>query len=221
MGKTVLTADQRAALEIFKAERPLAELFYLTGGTALAEYYFSHRYSDDLDFFTGEKEFPQLAIEALAGKIKALLGAQTLEYRRLYDRRIFFLKKDGGELKMEFTYYPFPHLQKPEAENGILIDSLHDIAANKLMALIDRLEGKDFADLYVIIEKGKLPLSVIRTLAEKKFGYTIDTIALGSELAKVSALTALPKMILPLTLPELKSFFEEETKKLKPEIMSE
>jgi len=32
----------------------LNKYFFLTGGSALARYYLKHRYSDDLDFFTGE-----------------------------------------------------------------------------------------------------------------------------------------------------------------------
>ena len=35
------------------------EKFYLTGGTALSRFYFQHRYSEDLDFFSAKelKEF--------------------------------------------------------------------------------------------------------------------------------------------------------------------
>jgi len=33
---------------------PLAEDFYLTGGTALARFYFQHRESLDLDLFTND-----------------------------------------------------------------------------------------------------------------------------------------------------------------------
>lgn len=33
-------------------ERQHAGQFYLTGGTALSRFYFQHRYSDDLDFFS-------------------------------------------------------------------------------------------------------------------------------------------------------------------------
>jgi len=31
--------------------------FFLTGGTALSRGYYHHRYSDDLDFSTGYKEY--------------------------------------------------------------------------------------------------------------------------------------------------------------------
>jgi predicted nucleotidyltransferase component of viral defense system len=41
---------------------PLAEQFYLTGGTALARFYFHHRESLDLDLFTNDwqQDFAQV-----------------------------------------------------------------------------------------------------------------------------------------------------------------
>lgn len=63
MEQTILTRDQLSVLRKLAEHNELASLFYLAGGTALAEYYFHHRYSDDLDFFTAAKEFPQLPVE--------------------------------------------------------------------------------------------------------------------------------------------------------------
>ena len=168
--------------------------------------------------FTDQKEFPQLKIEAVAQEIKKTIHASEIEYRRLYDRRIFFFKKNGDELKIEFTHYPFTLLNRPEIINGIRIDSLEDAAANKLMALIDRIEAKDFVDLYFIIKEKNITVGRLRELVQKKFSFKIDPIALGSEFAKVGALTALPKMIKPLELDDLKIFFADRAKELKPEI---
>ncbi len=50
---SVLTETQARFLEAFFAgEQADTDAFYLSGGTALAEYYLQHRQSDDLDFFT-------------------------------------------------------------------------------------------------------------------------------------------------------------------------
>ena len=52
MPDSLLTPLQRRVLTSF-FQKGLGERgFYLTGGTALAEFYLHHRYSDDLDFFT-------------------------------------------------------------------------------------------------------------------------------------------------------------------------
>lgn len=51
-GNRLLTRSQRRFLRFF-ARLPDSQHFYLTGGTALAEFYLAHRYSYDLDLFTG------------------------------------------------------------------------------------------------------------------------------------------------------------------------
>jgi predicted nucleotidyltransferase component of viral defense system len=51
----LLTALQKAFLTLF-AEVPDQNQFYLTGGTALAEFYLGHRLSFDLDLFTSQAE---------------------------------------------------------------------------------------------------------------------------------------------------------------------
>ncbi|MBE3037564.1 MAG: nucleotidyl transferase AbiEii/AbiGii toxin family protein [Chloroflexi bacterium] len=51
-GKGLLTPLQRSFLSLF-SQLADKDQFYLTGGTALAEYYLGHRLSFDLDLFTG------------------------------------------------------------------------------------------------------------------------------------------------------------------------
>lgn len=77
MEQTILTESQRQVIKYISEDKTLSDQFYLAGGTALAAYYLNHRYSDDLDFFTNNKDFPQLTIEAAAGKIQKLLKAKT------------------------------------------------------------------------------------------------------------------------------------------------
>ena len=54
-GKGILSSFQRSFLQFF-AGLPDQERFYLTGGTALAEYYLGHGLSYDLDLFTSEAD---------------------------------------------------------------------------------------------------------------------------------------------------------------------
>lgn len=54
-GKGTLTPIQKILLVEFEKIRE-ASFFYLTGGTALAEFYLGHRRSYDLDFFTRERD---------------------------------------------------------------------------------------------------------------------------------------------------------------------
>jgi len=51
MAKTILTPIQQSLLSALSKESTVVDNFYLSGGTALAEFYLYHRYSEDLDFF--------------------------------------------------------------------------------------------------------------------------------------------------------------------------
>jgi len=51
MARTILSPNQTRLLEIIANDKEICHRFYLTGGTALAEFYLHHRLSEDLDFF--------------------------------------------------------------------------------------------------------------------------------------------------------------------------
>ncbi len=54
-GKGLLTPLQKEFMSVF-SRIPDQEHFYLTGGTALSEFYLGHRLSFDLDLFTSDQE---------------------------------------------------------------------------------------------------------------------------------------------------------------------
>lgn len=210
MEQKILTEEQKKVIYAVGQEQQLVN-FYLSGGTALAAYYFYHRISDDLDFFTSE-EIDKIFLHAFAGKLKEVIGAKSIRFERLYDRNQFFFAFDEQELKVEFTKYPFPRLDDLILKDGIHIDSLRDLTANKLMAILDRFDPKDFVDFFFLLRNFKL--DDIRLDLERKFSVNVDNIFLGGELAKVRRVESLPKMIKNLTVEELKSFFEEQAKTL-------
>lgn len=147
----ILTEGQRAVISRV-AQSPLRQEFFLTGGTALSACYLQHRYSDDLDFFT-ESPLAVPRVPPVMQKVAADLGA-TIEFRRITGSFLeCFLTLPGGELvEMDFAQdAPFRFGPRRLVEDlGIEVDNLEDIAANKLSALYDRSEPKDFVDVYVI-----------------------------------------------------------------------
>ena len=171
MAPVVLTRDQTRFIELFTLHPELLTHFYLSGGTALAAYYFHHRESDDLDFFT-DTSISLPAVTACMHQAKTELGAKKITYEHLYDRHIFMVETTPL-LKVEFTLYPFPHLAPAMKKEGLLVDSLLDIGANKLFALFDRNEPKDFVDLYFILKK--LSIKTLISGVKKKFDFTILT----------------------------------------------
>lgn len=73
MVKSILTQRQKQLLGLFASNLNIKKHFYLSGGTALAEYYLHHRFSEDLDFFSEEEVSPmsiQIFIKDIA-KIKS------------------------------------------------------------------------------------------------------------------------------------------------------
>jgi predicted nucleotidyltransferase component of viral defense system len=219
MEKTLLTGSQIAALDEFKKNQTLSSLFYLSGGTALTEFYLKHRYSDDLDFFT-TNEFSAIEVEKFINNLKIKLNAEFVSYKKLYDRRIFiFHFKDELDLKVEFSLYPFKQINLPQNLKGLLVDSLEDIATNKLMSIIDRNEPKDFFDLYFLL-KGKFKLILLVENVNKKFGFKIDLLTLGSELAKIKYLDfRIIRSIINIDDKDIKIFFEKQVASLKEYIL--
>ncbi len=189
MEQTILTKDQETVLALVGKEETLAS-YYLSGGTALAAFYLQHRYSDDLDFFSQTPTDPMI-LEAFMAKLKEAVKAREVRFEKIHDRRLFFFDTPHGELKIEFTHYPFPPLEDPHLDRHVRIDSLRDVAAGKLMALLDRFDPKDFVDLYFLLQTGTL--EQMRGDTEKKFGLKISPLFLGGEFAKVSRIETLPR----------------------------
>jgi len=69
MAQTILNPDQELILKVLAHEKLFVKNFYLTGGTALSEYYLHHRISEDLDFFS-EREIDKIWLNTIAKKIK-------------------------------------------------------------------------------------------------------------------------------------------------------
>lgn len=210
-----MTSSQRKIISMIADEPKLAD-FYLAGGTALSEYYFQHRLSEDLDFFSSAS-VDAVFLEEFAQRVKKELAAEEVKFSKIYDRREFHFMSGDEDVKVEFVRYNFKQLDEMIVRDGIHVDSFRDIAANKLMAMIERFEPKDFVDIFFILQKRNL--DDIRKDTTVKFGIEIDDIFLGSEFAKVRRIEALPRMIKSLSIDELKVFFTQIARELKPRVL--
>jgi len=218
MSNDVLTKTQISLLtEIGKSDF-LNKNFYLTGGTALAGFYLCHRYSEDLDFFS-ENEFDILQVDIAIKEIKGKLGISKIDFQQSYNRNLFFLDFGGETVKTEFTYFPFPRVEKGKTEYGIEIDSLIDIAINKLFSVYQRTQARDYIDLYVIIKKDNYAVEELIKKAKIKFDWHIDPLQIGTQFVKVKEAKDYPRMILEIRPREVENFFLEEAKKLRDKII--
>jgi len=219
MKEEVLTSRQVSFLEKVGQNRSLAENFYLTGGTALAAFYLAHRYSEDLDFFS-EKEFDALPIDIFLKQIKGGLGAKKIDYQQSFNRNLFFLEYNKKEvLKTEFTFFPFPRLEQGPAKFGLSVDSLLDIAVNKLFTIYQRSQARDYIDLYCICKERRLRLDDLIKKAKLKFDWHIDPLQLGTQFTKAGEAKDFPRLIKKINHKDWQKFFVNEAKKLRNQIL--
>lgn len=218
MDKEILTQRQISLLKEFGENKFIDEIFYLTGGTALAGFYLCHRYSEDLDFFS-ETEFDIIQIDILLRKIKNKLNISKIDFQQSYNRNLFFLHFGREVVKTEFTYFPFPRIEKGNKEYGIQVDSLIDIAANKLFSIYQRTQARDYIDLFAITKKENYTVEDLIKKAKSKFDWHIDFLQLGSQFVKVKEAKDYPRMVSKISHDEVEEFFLTEAKKLKNKII--
>jgi hypothetical protein len=116
-------------------------------------------------------------------------------------------------VRVEFTYYPFPRSEEGLLIEGVHIDSLRDILVNKLMALTDRRDPKDYVDLYVALKsRPDLDIAQLVQATEAKFGIKgMKHVVRGRFLEPLPPMGTL-MMRQELDLEELGRFFRSQAK---------
>jgi len=217
--KRVLTDNQIKILDLIKQEDSICQNFYLSGGTALAEFYLQHRLSEDLDFFS-EKEFDPQAIFVFFKKIQKEVGIKKIDVQQSFNRNLFFLNLSNDIIKTEFTYYPFPVIEKGFSYGNLRVDSLLDIAVNKVFTIYQKPRARDFIDLYFICQlKGWDILDLVKK-AKIKFDWHVDLLQLGSQFLKVKNVKDYPTMIKKIAHKDWQDFFIQEAKKFNKDVLS-
>lgn len=177
-----LTNLQRLFIEALKLTS-LHRKFYWSGGTLLSHYYLQHRLSLDIYFFTEEK-FTYDELLPYLTAIKQKKPDCIIEENKIYDRWDFLIRNSEVS-RFEFVFYDQERkrLKPLKKYMGISIDSLEDIAANKVMAYFDRNEPKDLFDIYFLLRK-KFPVKKLLELTKEKFTVQFSEFMFWSESAK-------------------------------------
>ena len=144
--------------------------FYLAGGTALAKFYFQHRDSYDLDFFS--QQYSMEKVQTLSGLIEKTTGKKMKLLQQsmregfakiaIYDLELG--KKES--LKIDFVQDVLALHGPLKRVNGVDVLSLDDIYLRKIHAISGtlpemdkvgarhflggRTEAKDFYDVYLL-----------------------------------------------------------------------
>ncbi len=211
---SILSKNQIKILDLLSKEEMIAKSFYLSGGTALAEFYLEHRLSEDLDFFS-EEEFEPSFISAVFKKIKDEAGILKINYEQSFNRNLFFLDLKDDTIKTEFTYFPFKRIESKKKFGNLSIDSLLDIAVNKIFTIYQKPRSRDFIDLYVILLKEKdWTIDILMGKAQVKFDTYVNPIQLAGQFMKSEVLKDFPKMIKNISDIEWQEFYTKEAKRL-------
>ena len=219
MGQTILTPKQLDFLELAQVQDSITKNFYLTGGTALAAFYLHHRLSEDIDLFSETKEVDPKVVEAFLKKHTGKLGVIEIkksQFLGLLSYKLIY--QDRDQLKVDFNYYPFPRIEPGIKYQKLSIDSLRDIAANKLHTLFMKPRVRDYIDLYFIVKKADYPLKQLILDAKAKFDWHIDSMNLASQFLKVKGLPELPQMLVSFDRKDMEKFFLNLAKSLEKDI---
>jgi hypothetical protein len=202
----ILTPFQKRILTAL-GRSDLASSFYFTGGTALTVYHLQHRFSEDLDFFAVAQGAVS-GVTTILSEVVNDLGA-TVEFRRTFPTFVecFVTDAAGERVKLDFAFdSPYRLLPtETDPEYGIQVDNVVDLSSNKLAALFGRIEAKDFVDVYFICRELMPFPELYRHASQKHVGMTNYWLAIA--MRNVVKVQLLPRMIKPLSLPDMQAFF--------------
>lgn len=206
----ILTDLQRKILFQFSG-LPDQEAFCLTGGTALSAIFLKHRRSHDLDFFTPIEEL----IQPHSQKLEESLVKEGLKVDRLRAFQSFTELSVSSENDFTMVHFaldsPFRFEEPSKVDEifGIKVDSLIDIATNKLLALFGRAELRDFIDVYFLAREHFGKIELIEKASQKDPGF--DLYWFGIALERINDFsddaTDFLLLVRQCSMTELKEFF--------------
>jgi hypothetical protein len=174
--------------EFFAREQRL----FLTGGGALAGFYFGHRDTEDLDLFSPPGLDLGDAARAM-GEAAAACGAVVTPLQTYADFRRLLATRGEERCLVDLVIDRAAMVDPDKARFGqVRVDTLREIASNKICTVLSRSEVKDLIDLQLLLGTGLDLRDVLRDAHEKDL--SADPTALGWVLDQI---TISPRAALP------------------------
>lgn len=150
----VLTDLQKTLLDSISNNRYFTDHFYFAGGSALSSYYFQHRPSENLDFFS-ESNFDHGQILDWQKTLGPNIKVSEVVKLSVISPSILTVSQDGSDqsLKLSFNFFPFKHLGNYCYLNSLRISSLEDLAIHKVKSITTSARRRDYLDLMHILTK--------------------------------------------------------------------
>jgi hypothetical protein len=207
--KNILSALQWEFLYSFFEGGPP---FFLTGGTALSAFYLQHRYSEDLDLFTLDGDaFDRVPLYVADTAARLTASVASLQVAPQFRR--YKISRGEEAVIVDFVREMVPQVSQQKNDfDGIWVDTLPDIAANKVCTLLGRAEIKDYIDVYFLARAG-YPLEDYIQPAQRKDG-GVSRATLAFVLSQVRLSKVPDFMITPVALTELQEYFQSLAVKL-------
>lgn len=170
-GKGILSRFQETFLRLF-ANLPDQEYFFLTGGSALAEYYLGHRLSYDLDLFTSESDLI-IPFSYRVEQFAQAAGMQVSVVRRFASFVEFQIAQGQDKLKVDLALDSPFRFQPTELSNtGVWINDFQDIQTDKTLAFFGRAEPRDAVDLFFLLQKTQFT-ELVELARQKDTGFDL------------------------------------------------
>lgn len=153
--------------KILKKIDALKTSFYLTGGTALSRFYLNHRYSEDLDFFVNDDEQYSHQLNIVQNELSKHFEIKVIIKEEMFSR--LSVESDDISMKLEFINdVPFYLGSIKSFKLYSKVDNYLNILANKITAIRDREEPKDYADILQINKLFEIDWELIFTSSQSK-----------------------------------------------------
>lgn len=186
---------------------------HLGGGAALAGAYLGHRTTGDIDLFVHDAE----GMRALVGMLPGVAADTGISVTLVRDAghlvRAQLGAQDGSSLEVDVVHEPVADIAAPPPPiEGVVIESLTDLRANKLTCILSRSEPRDLVDLYFLDRAGFPPELDLDIALRKDSG--IDPGVLAWLLTQFPT-RPLPVMLEPLTPQQLEKFRDALAERLR------
>jgi hypothetical protein len=186
---------------------------HLGGGAALAGAYLGHRTTGDIDLFVHDSE----NMRALVGLLSSAAADAGISVTLVRDVghlvRAQLEDRDGHGIEVDVVHEPVADIAIPPPPiEGIVIESLTDLRANKLTCILSRSEPRDLVDLYFLDQAGFPPERDLEIASRKDSG--IDPGVLAWLLTQFPT-RPLPEMLEPLTSDQLEKFRDALAERLR------
>ena len=203
----IITELQKEILKAF-SRIPDSSVFYLTGGTALAEFYLAHRKSYDLDLFTTERGIVIPFSYAFEEETKKAFSLKVI--RRFETFVEFEVSDKRNSTKVQLALDSSFRFEEPiDTDLGIKVNDYKDLTVDKLLAFFGRAEPRDAIDLYFILETEDF-WNLVELAKQKDPGFDLYWLAIALNKVKEypENVENLPvEMIREINVKELKELF--------------